>query len=322
VKLLFFDDYKLGVVSGDNVVDVSDVVKDVPRIHPQDLLRGVIERFAEFKPQLEAAARQGQGVPLSQVRIQPPVPKPTNVVCMSANYQEFGTWSPPPVIDCFRKSPLGLTGDGGTMVLFDVPAQIFEGEAELALVIGKWASNVSEADAMSYVFGYMNFIDGSARFAREMSQNTYYKMKARDTYTIMGPYLVTADEVADPMNLQVRQWNNGELKQDYNTSDMAYNISQCIAYITSVHPMEAGDVIAFGTNHRGLHAYQDGDKIEQEIDGLGRLHINIRDDLKRRWPRETRGERLARGLGGPYIGNTPDQESGKYAPPKETATPA
>jgi 2-keto-4-pentenoate hydratase/2-oxohepta-3-ene-1,7-dioic acid hydratase in catechol pathway len=319
VKLLFFDDFKLGVVNGATVVDVTDVVQDVPRIHPQDLLRGVIERFAEFKPRLEVAAQQGAGIPLAQVRIRPPVPKPTNVVCMSANFTEFGTWSPPPVIDCFRKSPLGLTGDGDTMVLPDVPAIIFEGEAELAAIIGRWASDVGEADAMSYVFGYMNFIDGSARFAPGTTQNTYYRMKARDTYTIMGPYLVTADEVADPMNLQVRQWNNGELKQDYNTSDMAYNIAQCIAFITSVHPLEAGDVVAFGTNHRGLHAYQDGDRVEQEIDGLGRLHIGIRDDLKRRWPRETRGERLARGIGGPYIGTPPPQASGKYAPEATTS---
>jgi 2-keto-4-pentenoate hydratase/2-oxohepta-3-ene-1,7-dioic acid hydratase in catechol pathway len=150
-------------LAGDLAVDASGVVKDVPRIIPQDLLRGVIERFAEFKPRLEAAASQGKGTPLAQVRIRPPVPKPTNVVCISPNYHENGTWTTPPLIECFRKSPLGLTGDGDTMVLPDVPARIFEGEAELAAIIGQWASNVSEADAMSAIFGYMNFIDGSAR---------------------------------------------------------------------------------------------------------------------------------------------------------------
>src|SRR5689334_375247 len=163
MKLLFFDDFKLGVLNGDNVVDVSDAVRDVPRNSPQDLVHGLIERFDEFRGQLQNAAGRGQGKPLGQVRVRPPLPRPANIICMAVNYLENGTRPDPAPIDAFQKSPLSVIGDGDTMVLPDVPASIFEGEAELAVVIGKSASHVSEENALSYVFGYTNFIDGSAR---------------------------------------------------------------------------------------------------------------------------------------------------------------
>src|SRR6266511_3595824 len=163
MKLLFFDDFKLGVLTGDTVVDVSDLVRDIPHTYPQELMRGVIERFDDERGRLEEAARCGQGTPLERVKVRPPLPKPANIVCMAVNYLENGTRPEPAPIDAFQKSPLTVIGDGDTMILPDVPATIFEGEAELAVVIGRRASHVSEAEAMNHVFGYLNFIDGSAR---------------------------------------------------------------------------------------------------------------------------------------------------------------
>jgi 2-keto-4-pentenoate hydratase/2-oxohepta-3-ene-1,7-dioic acid hydratase in catechol pathway len=308
MRLLFFDDFKLGVLKGDAVVDVSAVVRDVPNLGPGDLLRGVIERWGNLRPKLEQAAAQGQGVPLRSVRIRPPVPKPYTIACMAVNYMEDGTRAEPAPINAFLKAPSAVIGDGDTMVLPDVPSPIFEGEAEIALVFAKRASNVKASEALDYVFGYMNFIDGSAR-GLPPAGNTFYQMKSRDTFAPMGPYLVTADEAGDVTNKQVRLWNNGELKQNYNTSDMAHKIPRCIEWVTSIHAMEPGDVLALGTNHRGLHAFQDGDKIELEVEGLGRLHVNVRDDLKRTWGRDTRLDRQNAG----QEGTTP-QLTGKYAP--------
>jgi 2-keto-4-pentenoate hydratase/2-oxohepta-3-ene-1,7-dioic acid hydratase in catechol pathway len=202
-----------------------------------------------------------------------------------------------------------VIGDNDTMVLPDVPAAIFEGEAEIAVVIGKRAANVPAAMAMSYVFGYMNFIDGSAR-GLPPAGNTFYQMKSRATFAPLGPYIVTADEIGDPHNLQVRLWVNGTLMQNYNTSDMAHKIPRCIEWISSIHPLEPGDVLACGTNHRGLNPFQDGDLVELETEPLGRLHVKIRDDLKRTWARETRLQRQEKGL----EGFTP-QLTGKYAKP-------
>ena len=303
MKLLFFDDFRLGVLNGETVVDVSDSVADIPRLHPQDLIVGVIEHFSKLRSKLEAAARQ-PGQPISQVRIRPPLPRPTNIVCMAVNYMEDGTRSEPAPINAFQKTAGSIIGDGDTMILPDVAATIFEGEAELAVVIGKRASNVAAAEAMGYIFGYTNFIDGSAR-----GVPAFYQMKARETFAPIGPYLVTADEIADVHNLQIQLWNNGTLMQNFNTNDMAHNIPRCIEWISSLHTLEPGDILATGTNHRGLNPFMDGDRIELETQGLGRLHISVRDDLKRTWARQTRLERQQQGLEG-----TTPQLTGKYAP--------
>jgi 2-keto-4-pentenoate hydratase/2-oxohepta-3-ene-1,7-dioic acid hydratase in catechol pathway len=307
VKLLYFDDFALGVLKGDQVVDVSAAVRDVPHTGPHDLISALIAGFAQYRSRLEQAVAQGKGVPLAQVRVRPPLPRPVNIVAMAVNYMEDGTRSEPAPINAFLKSPSAIIGDGDTMVLPDVPATIFEGEAELAVVIGRRASRVRAADAMSYVFGYTNFIDGSAR-GLPPAGNTFYQMKSRDTFAPIGPYLVTADEIRDPHSLPVRLWVNGELKQNFTTSDMAHKIPRCLEWVTSIHALEPGDILATGTNHRGLSAFQNGDRIELEIDGLGRLTFGVRDDLKRTWSRETRLDRQSKG----QEGTTP-QLTGKYA---------
>ena len=307
MKLLFFDDFKLGVLKGDAVFDVSHAVRGIPHTGPGDLISALIARFDEHKERLDGAAARAESVPLSKVRIRPPLPKPCNIVCMAVNYMEDGTRAEPAPINAFHKSPLSVIGDGDTMALPDVPATIFEGEAEVAVIIGKRASNVRASEAMSYVFGYTNFIDGSARGLLPAG-NTFYQMKSRETFAPMGPYLVTADEVPNPDSLQIRLWVNAVLKQNFNTSDMAHKIPRCIEWVSSIHALEPGDVLATGTNHRGLSGFQDGDKIELETDGLGRLRFEVRDDLKRTWARETRLDRQEK----KQEGTTP-QLTGKYA---------
>ena len=309
MKLLYFDDFRLGVLKGDTVVDVTDVVSDIPHTGPHNLINGLIKRFEDYRGSLEAAVAQGTGVALDSVRIRPPLPKPGNIDCMAVNYMEDGTRDAPAPINAFLKSPNTVIGHGDTMVLPDVPATIFEGEAELALVIGKRASNVSEDDAMDYVFGYTNFIDGSAR-GLPPAGNTFYQMKSRETFAPIGPYLVTKDEIADPQKLQVQLWNNGQIMQNFNTDDMAHNIRKSIAWVSSIHTLEPGDILATGTNHRGLNPFMDGDVIELEVEGLGRLKINVQDDLKRTWARVTRLEHAEKGGEGVQ---TP-QLTGKYAP--------
>lgn len=134
-------------------------------------------------------------------------------------------------------------------------------------------------------------------------------MKSRETFAPIGPYLVTADEIANPQNLQIKLWVNGEVKQNFNTDDMAHNIKRCIEWASSIHTLHPGDILATGTNHRGLSSFQDGDNVEIETEGLGRLSFNIRDDLKRTWSRDTRLEHADKGADGPA---TP-QLTGKYA---------
>jgi 2-keto-4-pentenoate hydratase/2-oxohepta-3-ene-1,7-dioic acid hydratase in catechol pathway len=308
MKLVMFDDYKLGVLKGDAVVDVSAVVADIPHTAPGNLISALVERFSDYRKKLDDAAAKGKGVAVGSVKLRPPLPKPANIVCMAVNYMEDGTRKEPAPINAFHKAPSAIIGPGDTMVLPDVPATIFEGEAELALVIGKKTSHVSAANAMGHVFGYLNFIDGSAR---GIPPTSFFAMKSRDTFAPIGPCITTADEIPDPHRLQVRLWVNGALKQNFNTSDMAHKIPRCIEWVSSIHTLEAGDLLATGTNHRGLSSFQDGDTVELETEGCGKLSIKIRDDLKRTWSRETRLDRQNRGLedATPQIG-------GKYAPAK------
>ncbi|WP_428487056.1 fumarylacetoacetate hydrolase family protein [Rhodopila sp.] len=306
MKLAFFDDFKLGVVKGESIHDVSAVVRDIPHVGPGDLINGLIARFADYRSALRDAAT-GAGTPLSSVRIRPPLPKPGNIVCMAVNYMEDGTLDKPAPINAFHKAATAIIGPNDTMMLPDVPATIFEGEAEMAVVIGKRASHVPAAQAMDYIFGYINFIDGSAR-GLPPSGNVFFQMKSRDTFAPIGPYLVTADEIEDPQKLPINLWINGELKQSFNTDDMAHNIARCIEWATSIHTLEPGDILATGTNHRGLSSFMDGDVVELETQGLGRLHFNIRDELKRTWSRETRLDRQKKRQDGPT-----HQLTGKYA---------
>ncbi len=308
MKLLYFDDYKLGVLKGDGVVDVSRLVQDIPHVGPHDLISGLIERFAQYRARLEEAEARGVTVPVGAVRIRPPLPRPGNIDCMALNYKEGGKQDQHTPINAFLKSPNGIIGNDDTMVLPDVPATIFEGEAEVAVVMGRRAFNVPAAEAMDYVFGYCNFIDGSAR-GLPPTGNTFYQMKSRETFAPVGPYLVTADEIVDPHSLQIRLWVNGILKQDFNTGEMLYKVPRCIEWVSSVHSLDPGDVLAMGTDHRGLGAFQDGDVVEIETQGLGRLRVHVRDRLRRTWSRETRGERILKGLPA-----AAPQLSGKYAP--------
>jgi 2-keto-4-pentenoate hydratase/2-oxohepta-3-ene-1,7-dioic acid hydratase in catechol pathway len=160
---------------------------------------------------------------------------------------------------------------------------------------------------MPYIFGYMNFIDGSAR-GLPPTGNTFYQMKSLETFAPIGPCIVTADEIPDPHNLQIKLWVNGVLKQNFNTSDMAHKIPRCIEWVSSIHTIEPGDILATGTNHRGLSAFQDGDTVEIETERLGRLKFRISDELKRTWGRDTRLDRQNKKL----EGQTP-QLTGKYS---------
>jgi len=308
MKLAFFDNYKLGVVVGDKIVDVSAVTKGIKALGPQDVIRGVIEKWSSYKGKLAAAAKKGKGKPLAKVKLRPPLPKPENIICMAVNYMEDGTLPEPAPINAFMKSPSAVIGDGDTMVLPDMAASIFEGEAEIAVVIGKRASKVKAADAMKYVFGYTNFIDGSARGVVPPT-NVFYQMKSRDTFAPIGPYIVTADEIKDPHKVAIKLSNNGAVYQSFNTDDMAHKIPRCIEWVTSIHTLEPGDILATGTNHRGLNPFMHGDKIELTCEGCGTLHITVRDPLKRTWARITRLQHKQSGAEGVHT----KQTGGKYS---------
>ena len=308
MKLCYFNDYRLGVIKGDQVVDITDAVKDLPHRDTRDLIVSLIASWDSHKAKVEKAAADGKGVALSSVKLRAPVPRPGNIDCMAVNYMEDGTLPEKPAINAFHKAATAVIGEGDTMMLPDAPASIFEGEAELALVIGKRAKNVSQADAMKHIFGYTCFIDGSAR-GLPPPGNVFFQMKSRESFAPIGPWLVTADEIANPQKLAIELKNNGVVMQKFNTDDMAHQIPRTIEWLSSIHTLEPGDIVATGTNHRGLNSFMDGDKIELTIEKIGTLKFNVKDELKRTWARTTRLQHKESGKEGAH---TP-QLTGKYA---------
>jgi len=306
MKLAFFDTYRLGLVVDDAIVDISAEVPPYTDVTASQAMIWLIENFEAKKAALSKAAQQGERIPLVNVRIRPPIPKPGNIVCMAVNYMENGTLTERPLINAFHKASSGVIGHGDTMVLPDMPASVFEAEAEIALVIGRRADKVSAADWKEYVFGYTCFIDGSARGVKP-DRNTFFQMKSRATFAPLGPWIVTADEIEDPQNLNIAMRVNDQVRQDFNTNDMAHGIAKSVEWLSHIHPLEPGDIVATGTNHRGLSAIQHGDKLDLTVERVGTLSVIVQDDLRRTWSTETRLERQTKGL--PALS---PQLSGKY----------
>ncbi len=285
MKLVLFNEYRLGLLMGDQVVDVSAAVEGVMAHSPQEMMEAVIRDWSDFGPRIKAEAVDKEGVPVEQVRLRPPLPRPGKILCAAVNYLEFGQRRPAD-LDAFLKSPEAVIGPGDTVVLPPAEASIFHHEAELGVVMGRQASRVPRDRAMDYVFGYVNFIDVSARGLNPNGRTSHFLGKCWDTFAPMGPAIVTADEVPDPHNLQVRLWVNGQLRHDFPTSDMAHNIPELIEFMSGVVTLRPGDLIATGTNHQGIGPVQDGDTVVMEVQGLGRLTVNVQDPLKRRWPHD------------------------------------
>ena len=285
MKLAFFDDFRLGVIVGDRITDAMSAVEGTTFRRPQDLIEEVIINWDEMRPRIEAAVAGNDGVPLGSVRLRAPVPKPAKLICAAVNYLEFGMREPA-VLDAFLKSPTAIIGSGDTCELPPAPASVFHHEPELAFVIGRTATKVEQDEALSYVFGYTNFLDMSARGLQGAVGNSFFLGKCWDTFAPMGPALVTADEIADPQDLQVRLWNNDDPRHDFPTSDMAHKITELISEMSKITTLEPGDVIATGVNHQHIGAVQNGDVLRMEIEGLGPpLIINVSDPSGREWPR-------------------------------------
>ena len=298
MKLVYFNDFRLGVLKGDAVVDVTSVVQKIPHTGPGDLMNGLIARFDEFRGPLERAASAGTGLPVAQVKLRPPLPKPVNVDCMAVNYMEDGTRKEPAPINAFHKSPGCIVGHGDTMVLPDIAATIFEGEAELAVVIGKRASNVPAAKAMEYVFGYVNFIDGSARGVTAARQHVLPDEVARlvradravprDGGRDQGSAQAAGQAVGErPAEAELQHRRHGEQDSALHRVDHRRSTTSSRATSSRPAPITAGCPRSRTTTPSSWKST-----------GLGRLTVKVRDELKRTWARETRLEREQKGLKG------------------------
>lgn len=275
MKILRFNDDRIGVLKDENnVVDVSETVTSRKAKGPQRVMEDIIENFRRYRRRFEKILARETGVPLSTVKLLAPVPRPSKCLAAFVNYLD----RPDRSIDTlpcefFYKAP-ELAGPECSVELLDIPpVVVYQPEAELAFIIGKKAKNVSAADAMNYVFGYVPFFDISAR---GMNRRTQFLPKGQDTYGPCGPWITTRDEIADPHDLMVKSWVNGESRQNYSTKFMAHKIPAQIAWLSRFLQLQPGDVIATGTYHEGLGPINNGDVLEIEIEKMGRAKFFIK----------------------------------------------
>ena len=223
---------------------------------------------------------------LADIELLPPLPAPAKIICIGKNYRahvaEAGHAAPPKHPSLFLRLSNTLVAHGGALVRPKVSAQ-FDYEGELALVIGRPGRHIPPERALDHIFGYSVFNDGSVRdyqFGHSLAVGKNFHATGG-----FGPAIVTADEVPDPAKLRLRTWLNGSLVQDGNTSDLIYDIPTIIAYASTFTPLLPGDVIATGTPEGVGFARKPplwmkaGDRIEIEIDGVGRLVNSVIDEV-------------------------------------------
>ena len=288
MKIGFYDDFRPCLVKENGVVDISAEVSGLQSGTPQLLLENIISNWESLRPRLAALWQSGPVIPMTQVRLRPPAPRPGKVLMGQGNFMEGVKIEPPRPLLTFFKSPDAVIGDGDTVVLPKFRPVIFNHEAELCVVIGQAAKDVSEADALKHVFGYTTGVDVSARAPEsgEAALAGFQYGKSFDTFLPLGAAITTADEIANPNNLRVRYWVNERLRQDYNTSDMEHSVAYMIATLSHNMTLKPGDLIMCGTNHGNLGSLQDGDLGEIEIEKVGRSHHHVSDAMKRKWDPE------------------------------------
>ena len=270
---------RMGVVVADGdrdiVVDVTAPLLDMGMSAMEqvvDLERGAIPALTDMLAEGDGALNR---ISIEDVTLLPPVTSPSQMLFVRANYPALDGTIPQldrPAI--FSKVPSALIGDGGTILLPPMSEQV-DWEAELALVIGRHGSHVAEEEAFEYIAGYTVNNDITARDLQAEGEPALAKNFR--TFSPLGPWMVTADEVADPSALGIRLWVNDKLYQDGNTGDMIFGIPEIIAYLSSVTDLRPGDVVATGAP-AGVGKQQtppvflgDGDEVRIEVQGIGTL---------------------------------------------------
>jgi 2,4-didehydro-3-deoxy-L-rhamnonate hydrolase len=282
MRICRFDDDRLGVILGDQVYDVTSARDRLPRGTGVGTWSDpVIAQLPKLIELIGDAKRWGNPIPLSSVRLLSPVARPSKLVAAPTNYrahisemQKVSAGSPVQrpqdigVAGMFLKATSSLVGPSeGIRLRF--PDRRNDHEVELALIIGKTANQVAQADALDYVAGYAIGLDITLRGPEDRSFR-----KSIDTYSVLGPWLVTADEIKDPDNLQLRLGVNNELRQNANTKDMVYSVRRLIEFSSAFYTLHPGDVIYTGTPS-GVSPIRPGDTLIAEIDGIGRMNVAV-----------------------------------------------
>jgi 2,4-didehydro-3-deoxy-L-rhamnonate hydrolase len=276
---------RLGIVEGEAVVATASLGHGVPGTMA-DLLADWPEQLQVLQAAYRAAD-QPETFALNSVELLAPVPRPGKIVAAGVNYATHaaeGKRDAPDHPVLFAKLPTSVIGHGADIRWSTQLTQSVDFEAELAVVIGRTCRRADESEALAYVAGYTCLNDVSARDL-QYSDKQFVRAKSLDTFCPMGPWLVTADEIADPQALRVRCLVNGEVMQDASTAEMIFGVAALVSFCSQAFTLEPGDVIATGTPSgvgwfrdpkRLLH---DGDEVVVDIEHVGRLVNRCREEI-------------------------------------------
>ena len=265
-------DHRLGVVDGDDLLDVTDRLGGPPGPVSVSPMRALLSHSGSTIEVL--GTPEGERVPLASVQLAPIVPDPGKIIAAPVNYRDHQAEMQEDfhidALGVFLKATSSVLASGGTVTL-PYTDRRFDQEGELALVIGRRASHVSVETAMDHVAGYTMLLDMTMRGGEDRSTR-----KSFDTFTPVGPYLVTPDEAGPPEAMRLRTWVNDDLRQDADVSDLIWDVPKLISYVSSVMTLQPGDVITTGTP-AGIGQVFDGDRIAVEVTNLGRLDVVVSD---------------------------------------------
>jgi 2-keto-4-pentenoate hydratase/2-oxohepta-3-ene-1,7-dioic acid hydratase in catechol pathway len=282
MKICRFDDNRLGLVGDDGIRDVSSVLAGLPMAsYPFPRHDALVAHLAELRPEIERAARSARPVPVEQVKLLSPVANPGKIIAAPVNYKKHleealadkGIHHGNLIQEIhkagmFLKATSALVGHGEGVKLVHTDRRN-DHEVELALVIGRTAKNVSAAQAMDYICGYCIGLDMTIRGPEERSLR-----KSPDSYCVLGPWLVTRDEVPEPGQLAVKIAVNGTVKQDAHTSDLILGVGELIEWGSSFYTLYPGDVILTGTP-QGVGPVRPGDTMLATIERIGSMQVQV-----------------------------------------------
>ncbi|RZT23254.1 fumarylacetoacetate hydrolase family protein [Fictibacillus sp. BK138] len=282
-------DQFIGMVKDDAVINVSALAASAGKKIAQTLLEGIQqgEEFTSVAEDLLNSAKVAEYTyPLEELQLLAPIPRPSkNVFCIGKNYRdhaiEMGSEADiPENIMVFSKAPTAVIGHGEGIPSHSNITDQLDYEGELAVIIGKTGTGISEADAMDYVFGYTIINDITARDLQQKHKQ-FLLGKSLNGTCPMGPWIVHHSEISNPENLMIETKVNGEVRQKGNTSDFIFDIRTMIAELSKGMTLEAGDIIATGTPAgvgKGMKPpvfLKAGDTIEITIEGIGTLRNEI-----------------------------------------------
>src|SRR3989441_1442342 len=269
-----------GFVSEDKVLTRESMTSQTGIPIPQSIKDFLFDGWYD---EIKKSSQLNYNERLSDFKFLPPIPNPSKIICLAFNYidhEKEQNLIPPDEPAIIIKPRTTLNGATSDIICPSFVSKL-DYEIELALIIGSDCKNISEKEAKEVVFGYMILNDASARDVQAKDKQ-FTRAKGFDTFAPCGPWITTADEIPDPQNLKMITKVNGVVKQNSSTSNMFLNVYSVVSMLSRVMTLEKGDIISTGTpagvllNKPDAVFLKEGDKIEMEIDGLGKLENTIR----------------------------------------------